>query len=292
MLTVILVVMGAGWGLTQPLTKIAVGGGHGAMGLVFWQLVIGALLLTAINLIRGVGLPMGRGPIGLYVFIALSGTVIPNWGSFTAAYHLPSGVMSIVISAVPMFAFPIALALGADRFSMLRLIGLILGLTGVALIALPESSLPERAMVAFLPLALLAPLCYAIEGNVVGKWGTGGVAPVQVLQGASIVGALIALPLALGMGQMVDPRIVWTASEWAFLASASIHALVYCTYVWMVGRAGAVFAAQVAYLVTGFGIVWAMLLLGERYSIFVWAALGCMALGLTLVQPRAAREEL
>ena len=290
-LTGALMVMGAGWGLTQPLTKIAVTAGHGAMGLVFWQLVIGALLLGAINRGRGLRLPVGRRALALYAFIAVMGTVVPNWTSYTAAFHLPAGVMSIVISAVPMFAFPIALMLRADSFAPARLLGLTLGLTGVALIALPEASLPERAMVAFLPLALIAPLCYAIEGNVVGRWGTGGIDAVQVMQGASLVGAVIALPLALGAGQFVDPRIAWGASEWAFVCSATIHALVYPAYVWMVGRAGAVFATQVSYLVTGFGILWAMLLLGERYSIWVWAALVCMALGLALVQPRPAKQE-
>jgi drug/metabolite transporter (DMT)-like permease len=39
--------------------------------------------------------------------------------------------------------------------------------------------------------------------------------------------------------------------------------VVYAGYVWLVGRAGAVFAAQVAYLVTLFGVFWAMLILGE-----------------------------
>lgn len=291
-LTAILVVMGAGWGLTQPLSKIAVSGGHGPMGLVFWQLLIGAVLLSAINMARGKRLPVHPNALMLFAFIAILGTVLPNWGSFTSAYHLPAGVMSIVISAVPMFAFPIALALGTDRFSVMRMTGLILGLIGVALIALPESSLPNRAMVAYIPLALMAPLCYAIEGNVVGRWGTGGLDGIQVLQGSSIVGALISLPLAFGMGQMVDPRMVWAQPEWAFLASATIHALVYSTYVWLVGRAGAVFATQVSYLVTGFGILWAMLLLQERYSLFVWAALGFMALGLMFVQPRPAREDV
>jgi len=40
--------------------------------------------------------------------------------------------------------------------------------------------------------------------------------------------------------------------------------------------------------VTGSGIVWAMLLLGERYSGWVWAALGAMMVGVLLVQPRKA----
>lgn len=74
--------------------------------------------------------------------------------------------------------------------------------------------------------------------------------------------------------------------DWALIASSTLHALVYSGYVWLVGRAGATFAAQVSYLVTGSGILWAMALLGESYSGWVWAALGLMFIGLFLVQPR------
>ncbi len=289
-LSIALLAMGVGWGLTQPLAKIAVRDGYGAFGLVFWQLVIGAVVLTAVNLVRGRGLPLHRGALAVYGFVALAGTVIPNSTSYTSAFHLPAGVMAIIVATVPMFALPIALLLGTDAFSWRRLAGLALGLAGVALIALPESSLPDRAMVAFLPLALVAPLCYAIESNVVGRWGTAGVDAVQVLQGASIVGALVILPVAVMSGQFIDPRPPYGSADLALMLSATIHALVYSTYVWMVGRAGAVFTTQVSYLVTGFGVLWAMALLGERYSLWIWAALALMALGLTLVQPRAPRR--
>ncbi|MDK2775562.1 MAG: EamA/RhaT family transporter, partial [Tabrizicola sp.] len=47
----------------------------------------------------------------------------------------------------------------------------------------------------------------------------------------------------------------------------------------------AVFASQVAYFVTGSGVFWAMLLLGERFSTLVWVALVVMLAGVALVQP-------
>ena len=46
------------------------------------------------------------------------------------------------------------------------------------------------------------------------------------------------------------------------------------------------FAAQVAYLVTGFGVLWSMVFLGETYTNGVWLALGLMLFGMFLVQPR------
>ena len=100
---------------------------------------------------------MGAQHVALYVIIALIGTLLPNSASYTAAIHLPSGILSIVLSLVPMLSFPIALALGMDRFSALRLLGLCLGLSAILLIALPQTSLPDPAMVWWLPVALIAP---------------------------------------------------------------------------------------------------------------------------------------
>ena len=272
--------------MTLPLAKIAVSEGYRHFGLIFWQLVISSLLLGVVVLARRQKLPFGRQQVRMYLVIALVGTVLPNSASYQAAVHLPAGVISILLSLVPMFAFPIALLLGNDRFGWLRLGGLFCGLLGVALLVGPAASLPERAMVAFIPLALIAPFFYGVEGNVVARFGMAGLDPVQLLCGASLVGAAISLPLALGSGHWIDPRPPWGAPDLALIASSVIHSVVYAGYVWMVGRAGAVFAAQVSYLVTGFGVLWAMALLGERYSGWIWAALAVMFVGLFLVQPR------
>ena len=285
-----LLIMGAGWGITSPLSKIAVSTGHQPLGLVFWQMVIGAVLLGAIVFVRGGRLALGRRQITLYLAIALLGTILPNTASYRAAAHLPAGVMSIVIAMVPMFAFPIALALGQDRFSIARVVGLGLGLGGVALLVGPEASLPDRAMVAFIPLALIAPFFFGLEGNFVGKFGTAGLDPIEVLFGASVFGAVLSLPLALGFGHWLNPLGGFGAPESALVLSSIVHALVYAGYVWLVGRAGAVFAAQVSYLVTIFGVGWAMLILDEAYSGYIWGALGLMLLGMFLVQPRDREE--
>jgi len=285
-----LLIMGAGWGITSPLSKIAVSTGHQPLGLVFWQMVIGAVLLGAIVFVRGGRLALGRRQITLYLAIAFLGTILPNAASYRAAAHLPAGVMSIVIAMVPMFAFPIALALGQDRFSIARVVGLGLGLGGVALLVGPEASLPDRAMVAFIPLALIAPFFYGLEGNFVGKFGTAGLDPIEVLFGASVFGAVLSFPLALGFGHWLNPLGGFGAPESALVLSSIVHALVYAGYVWLVGRAGPVFAAQVSYLVTIFGVGWAMLILDEAYSGYIWGALGLMLLGMFLVQPRDREE--
>jgi drug/metabolite transporter (DMT)-like permease len=287
----ILVAMGAGWGATQPLGKISTSTGHQPFGLIFWQLVICSLVLGAISLPRGKGLVFRRDALIFYVIVALLGTLIPNFTFYLAVPHLPAGIMSIIISTVPMMAFVIALGLRMDRISTGRIMGLVLGLTGVALIALPGGSLPEGAKVTYLLIALIGPLFYAMEATYVARDGTAGLDAVQAMFGASVVGAVLCLPMALASGQYFNPfAIDWGRAEWALVASSSVHALVYATYVWLAARAGSVFAAQCSYLVTGMGVFWAMLFLGERFSPWVWLALVVMLSGVALVQPRARAD--
>lgn len=282
-----LLIIGAGWGATQPLIKIAVSDGYRHFGLIFWQFVIAGAILTLINLIRRVGLPLGWPQIRLYVFIACIGTLFPNSSSFEAARYLPAGVMAILISTVPMFAFPIAMALGNERFEWRRLGGLTLGLLGIILLMAPDASLPERAMIAFIPLALIAPAFYGLEGNAVARWGTFGCDAFQVLQGSAFAGILLSLPLAIGSGFWITPSLPLGAPDWALIISSIIHAFAYTGYVWLVGAGGSVFAAQVAYLVTAFGLIWSMIVLNESYSGWVWLALALVLSGVALVQPRA-----
>lgn len=285
-LSLVLVLLGAGWGLSVPLSKIAVSGGYPPLGLVFWELVLVAALLGSVVVWRGRGIPLGRAQVRMFLVVALLGTVLPGSASYKAAVYLPGGVMALVLSLVPMFAFPVAMLLGTDRFGWLRFAGLFCGLGGVLLLVGPEASLPHPAMVVWVPLALVAPFFYGIEGNVVARFGIAGLNPVELLFGASVLGALMVAPLALVTGQWIDPRPPWGMPDLALVLSSVLHAAAYAGYVWMVGRAGAVFAAQVAYLVTGFGVVWSMLLLSESYSGWIWAAMACLFVGLFLVQPR------
>ena len=284
--TGILVVMGAGWGLTQPLSKIAVSTGYQPFGLIFWQLVIGALCLGPVSFLRGRGLPLGPGALRTYLVIALVGTLIPNTAGYHAITHLPAGVVSVLMSLIPLATFPMALALGLEPFRWRSLMGLLAGLGGVLLLVVPEASLPEAVVLAWLPVCLIAVLCYAFEGNYVARWGTAGIDAIGVLFGASLLGAVLTLPLALASGQFIPILRPWGAPDWALVASSLIHAVIYAVYVWLVGRTGPVFSVQVSYLVTGFGVTWSMLVLGESYSPWFWAAMVLILTGVAMVQPR------
>ena len=119
-----LLLTGVGWGATIPLTKVAVSEGYQEFGLIFWQQIICAFILGLVLCIRKQRLTFGRPQIVAYLMIAVFGTVLPNTASYAAAVHLPAGVLAILISTVPMFAFPIVLMLRIERFSGRRVMGL------------------------------------------------------------------------------------------------------------------------------------------------------------------------
>lgn len=278
-----------GWGITTPLNKVAVSAGYHHFGLVFWQLAIGATVMGIICALRGKGLPINGRTIAISLWIACLGTLIPNSTSYAALAHVPAGVMSILISMVPIFAFPVALALGVEQFDARRLLGLALGLAGTLILVMPGASLSATFALVWVAVALVAPLCYAFEGNYVARWGTAGLDPIQLLFGASVAGTCLALPLALATGQFITPFQPYGPPEFAIIAGGCLGVLSYTGYVWLVRRAGPLFAVQVSYPVTGIGVLAAVLVLNEPAPPALWISLALVLLGVFLVQPRRQR---
>ena len=113
-----LVLLGVGWGSTQPLGKIAASSGHPPLTLILWQTVICVVVLGALTLVRGKGLVLTRRAFGFYLAVAVLGTLVPNAAFYISVHRLPSGIMSILISTVPLMACPMNLALGSDKFEI------------------------------------------------------------------------------------------------------------------------------------------------------------------------------
>lgn len=273
------------WALTFPFTKIAVLGGYRTYGITFLSSSLTIVMLAVVIGLRRSGLPLHRAAIWRYVMSGILGTVVFAGTTYKAAEHLPSGVITVCMATLPLVSFFVSLALRMERATAGRVAGLALGLVGVLLIALPETSLPNPAAAIFIPLAILSVLSFAIEGIILGKYGMGGLDPLQLLLGAAVVAVLLTAPIALGTGTLHLPQ-GFGVPEWAIVGSAVANTAAYAGYFWIVGRAGPVFAAQASYMVTGFGVVWSILLLGEVYSPWIWAGMVVILAGMTQVLPK------
>ena len=93
-----LLVLGSVWGGTIIITKHIVSTGHQPLGLIFWQLAFGAMLLSIIAHFRRASMPMNWVHVRFYTIVALVGTVIPNTFSYIVAAYIPAGLLAIGIA--------------------------------------------------------------------------------------------------------------------------------------------------------------------------------------------------
>jgi drug/metabolite transporter (DMT)-like permease len=281
---------GAAWGLSMPLIRVAVSTGYRPLGLIVWQQAIMLVLLVPLLRATGQPLPRIRGNLALFLVVAAFGSVLPGYFTFLTAVDLPAGIRSIIVALVPMFVLPMALVAGFERPDAWRLLGVLLGGASMVLICLPGARVTGSVGLGVILLAMISPLCYGVEANYLAWRGNGGLHPFQLLFGVAAIGLVLSAPLAAASGQLSWPRGLG-AAEWALLGAGALNVLAYSGYVWVVAEAGSVFASQIAYLVTGFGVVWSSVLLGERYSPLVWAAFAVMLAAIALVQPRSRRPQ-
>ena len=217
--------------------------------------------------------------------VALLGTILPNSIMYKAYFHLQSGVMSILVSVVPMIAFLLVLLFKMEKFELRRCLGVLFGILAITLIVFPKLELGSIGEVGWIFLALLSPFCYAVEGVWINKIGLAQLDPIEVILGASILGLVAIFPIALINGYWISPLNAWGPAEFAITSSSLIHSLIYISYIWLIGKAGVVFASQVSYIYTASGIGFSIILLGEGYSAFVWSAVILMLMGLMMVRP-------
>ncbi len=280
--------IGLSWGATGPLSKLAVSTGHSAVGITLWNTLLGALILSLTLALRGRRLPLSARHVRFYLTCGLLGTALPNSLSYTAYAHLPVGIMMMMLSLVPMVTLLLAWPLRLESPSARRILGLLLGVLGVALIVLPGSSLPDPTKALWVLAPLAVALSYSGENIVIAKSDMRDLGPFAMLCGLSWGALGLLTPVVLATHSWFDIT-AFGPPELAVLGITMLHLVAYAGYIWLIGQAGPVFAAQVGYVVTGTGVLLGMVVLGERYSLWVWAALAVMALGLTLVQPRQSK---
>ncbi len=281
-----LLLIGVVWGATIPLTKVAVSTGHHPFGLLTWQVGIMSVALGMIVLARRSKIVLDRTHLRYFFTIALVGTLIPNSFSYWCASHLPAGVMSLVIAVIPVFSLLIAATLGFEKATPARIAGVILGAVAIALIVLPETSLPDPAKAVFVLVALVAPFLYGVEGNYVAQCQPASTGPFVTLFVSSVMGFFIMAPISYSAGTAINPLEGLSTPEMAVIAASFLHIIAYSGYLWLTKSTGAVFAAQVSYIVTPAGVLIAVAALGEQPSVFIWLALIVLMVGIALVQPR------
>ena len=286
----ILIILGLGWGLSFTLGKIAITAGGTPIGLTFWQSLFSGLVLLAYVFFRHGKIIIPKIMFLPIIIITFLSVVIPNIIFYACIEHLDAGVLSISVSVIPLFTYLIAMGLRMDRFKIRRVLGLITGFCALLILILPENSLPDKRDIPWVLLALNCALCYALENIYIDRLALQNFGPIRLVCAVSFVSAIITFLLSLVMDQffMLQPTNLYLFIS--TLGLGFISATAYSIFIYLIGRAGSVFSSQVGYLVTFFGVVWGIIILGESHSVFVWLSLAMIMLGIFLVQPKQTSQ--
>ncbi len=285
LLWVSLGVIGMSWGSTQLFSKLIVTAGHHPLGISLASTTLGALIITVVVLVTGTRLPLGRRHLIFYTICGITGTALPNVFSYAAIRELPVGIMSIVMATVPLMTFLAALIFRLDRPEWRRIAGLACGATAVLLLVVPDASLPDPKDAFWIGIAMITVTSYTAENIYIAKARPEECGPLQTICGLSWAAMLLLLPVTWASNTWMAFASFGTA-ELSLIAMTVLHLVAYGGFIWLIGRAGPVFAAQVGYVVTLFGVFLGIAILGEQHSAWVWISLALALVGLALVQPR------
>ena len=288
----LLIVLGSLWGLSFSLSKLAASNGIHPFAYAWWQATGAGLFLSLVCWQRGIAFRLDAPHRRFFLATGLVGLVLPNINIVTTARHLPAGLLSTVVTTVPLMTYALAVGLGMEHFRGRKSLGLLVGFLGILLIVVPDSSLPAPEQTGWVLLALLTPALYASSTILSARLRPDTTHSLLAAWGMLVSASLLSTPLMLTTGTFhplfAEPGI----ADWAMLGQIGVSCVAYILYFEIIRRSGPVFVSQVGYVVNVFGLGWGYLIFAEQHSAWVWAAIMTVLLGVMLVnsQPAAPRE--
>ncbi|MDE0202368.1 MAG: DMT family transporter [Rhodospirillaceae bacterium] len=288
--TLLLLLGGISYGGIFSANKLAASVSFPVFAYTFWIALFAGLALLIVGAFTGKLPPTSRAHLLQYLRLALLAVMLPVLATAIAARELPAGVITLVLTLVPGVTYLMSFAMRMERFEALSLSGLALGAGGVLLIVLPEQSLPEAGAWVWMLVALVAAVAAAGSNVVAAAYRPPQTHSLALACGILLAAAVVMLPVML----IADGPYLFADAGWPGIGgmawAAAIHCVTFYCFQEVTRRAGAVFFAQFNYLVVAAGIFWALILFDETLSIWVWAALACMVVGIWLVNTGARRR--
>ncbi len=276
------------------LAKLARDEGLSPFGVLAWQLLVAAPLVTSVALVAGRLPPLNRGTLRYAAIAGLLGISAPNLVTFAALAHVPAGVVGVIGALSPLFTYAIALLLRVEALQRQRAAGILLGLLGllgVLALLLPRQGADETMALPWAVLALGGPLLLA-AGNLFRSMAwPAGLHPLSAASLMLALQALLLVPAAAWSGHLTLPDSSGDGVVWTLLTAGGLTTLFYLSAFELQKRAGPVVVGQLGYVITVATLLLGMLVFGERHGAATFTAVATVFAGILLVhrEQRAAR---
>jgi drug/metabolite transporter (DMT)-like permease len=269
------------WGIPYLLIKVAVGE-LTPVSLVFLRTAIGAAILLPLAVARGGLKPLLQRWrwVVAYTLVEVS---LPWFLLSDAERHLSSSLTGLLVAAVPLLGAVVTwLTRGDDRLDRRRVVGLLVGLAGVA--ALVGLDVSFRDLGAVGEVALVA-LGYA-TGPIIVSRRLPGLPPMGVVAASLALTALVYAPIAWGQlpSRLPSSQVLLAVGGLAVVCTA----LAFLLFFALIAEVGPVRATVITYFNPAVALLLGVTLLHEPFTIGAVIGFSMILLGSILATRRSS----
>lgn len=257
------------------------------------RFVLASAILGSLILIRRARSPRTRNE---WYLIAVSGLLqfTLNYGLvFWGEQYISSGLAAVLQSTFPLFGLVIAhFYLPSERMTTLRVVGVLLGVLGVAVIFSDQLTI-AGSMALLGSIALVLSAVFGSYSNVLVKAYGGKIDP-QILAASQMVFGFVPL-LAAGFATEGNPlRFRWTVPALLSLMYLVIvgSVIAFALYYWLVRNMDVTNTMLIALVTPVVAVILGMLVLHERLNWRLVAGSACIILGLGLIVWRRQHKNM
>lgn len=288
----LLLLLGAGWGLHVVLTK-ALGAQSLAEALALFVVYVSgtATGLVAVALLRGRFYRPRAGAIRFFAISSSLGYLGPILAELVIAPRIDAGVFALIAGATPVATVAIAAALGLERLGRRLALALCAGTAAAVVLVAP--GIGGGGPSGWIAAAFVVPLLYGADNVYIERAWPKGLDTLQVSAGEGIVAAALCalLALAFGVGP-AEAAAAAAAGGWLLAALIAISLASVLIYFHLVRTAGAVFVSFASYVAIAAGVAAGILVFGERPGGMLAAAAALLGTALWLLHRDRQAEAL
>ena len=279
----LLFVIGIVWGGLLSLNRVAISEDIPVLAYTFWQMLGSGLILLTVVVIRRHRFPLDAAHLRYYLLPGAVGLGGPFVLLAFVAPKIPISVIALGAGIVPMLTYGFAGLMKLEPYSILKIVGMIVGFGGVLLVVLPETSLPSPDMVGWVLVGFSPSVLFALQNVWIQRYRPPATDTLTLSAAFLLAAALVIFPLLAATGDWWFFAGPMSSGDWALVIVTLLIVVDMVCVFEVIRRAGAVFLSSVAYLNVLAGIASGMILFDEVHSGWIWGALVCLSVGLLLV---------
>ena len=203
--------------------------------------------------------------------------IIPLSVEFVVAPKIEAGILTLIVSAVPVFTLIVIWIFRLLNVTIKLVIGTLSGLAGLLILFYGNND--NISVSVWAVYALIIPLSYAFDAIFMEKFWPRNLDSTQVAFGESTASLIFVILLSIFYGNKYYDHFQWfTISSFWMLAFVTFIEV--WLFFYILNKVGAVFVNLSSYLVMPAGFLWGFLIFGEIFTFikFISTLLICISI--------------